>query len=449
MNFHLAYLQNTPKAISSLLLVLLILFSTVKAQKVNRETLEQQRKNTQKQIETTKKILRETQSQKAKSVAVLRTLQAQIDLRKRMVNQLGRQLTNIEEELITQNSEITTLNEEIALMKVQYAQLIYNGYKSKNSRNRLQFVFSSKNFNQAIKRMSYLKKLVEFRKKQLEVIKLKIEEKVNRVNRLMETKNEKLLVLTNRETEKKDLEEDETEASTLYNDLKNQEKDLIKDLRDKEALAKKLDDAIKKAIEAEIRKARAEEEKRKRAIAEKLRKEAEEKARLEKEANSNKETTPVEPKTPEVNSPNISDEQLALSKQFNLNKYKLPWPVGAGFVAQAFGRHPHPTLKNITTENNGINISTTKGTKAKAVFEGEVTAILKIPGLFNTVLVKHGEFFTVYSNIEVVYVAKGDIIKTGTELGMIHTNEEGKTELHFEVWKGNEKQDPEAWLRRK
>lgn len=112
----------------------------------------------------------------------MRTLQAQIDLRKRMVNQLGRQLTNIEEELITQNSEITTLNEEIALMKVQYAQLIYNGYKSKNSRNRLQFVFSSKNFNQAIKRMSYLKKLVEFRKKQLEVIKLKIEEKVNRVN---------------------------------------------------------------------------------------------------------------------------------------------------------------------------------------------------------------------------------------------------------------------------
>jgi septal ring factor EnvC (AmiA/AmiB activator) len=448
MNFRLTYLQNIRKAISSPLLVLLFVFSGVNAQKANRETLEQQRKNTQKQIETTKKILKETQSQKAKSVAVLRTLQAQINLRKRMVSQLGRQLTNIEEELLTQNTEILTLTSEIAQMKVQYTHLIYNGYKANNARSRLQFIFSSNDFNQAIKRMRYLKKLVEFRKKQLEIIKQKIEEKVNRVHRLMETKNEKLLVLTNRETEKKDLEDDETEASGLYSELRKQEKDLVKDLREKEALAQKLDDAIKKAIEAEIKKAKAEEEKRKRVEAERRKKEADEKARLEKEANAGKETT-APPKTPEPKESFISDEQVALSKQFNLNRNKLPWPVGGGFVSQAFGRHPHPTLINITTENNGINISTTKGTQAKAVFEGEVTAILKIPGLFNTVLVKHGDYFTVYSNLEEVFVSKGDVIKTGTELGAIHTNEEGRTELHFEVWKGNEKQNPEAWLRRK
>jgi murein DD-endopeptidase MepM/ murein hydrolase activator NlpD len=140
---------------------------------------------------------------------------------------------------------------------------------------------------------------------------------------------------------------------------------------------------------------------------------------------------------------------MALSKQFNLNKTKLPWPVGSGFISQAFGIHPHPTMRNITTENNGINISTTQGSKARAVFDGEITAIVKIPGLFNTVLVKHGEYFTVYSNLEVVNISKGQQIKTGQELGLIYTNEEGKTELHFEVWKGNEKQNPEHWLRRR
>jgi septal ring factor EnvC (AmiA/AmiB activator) len=290
--------------------------------------------------------------------------------------------------------------------------------------------------------MNYLKKLVEFRKKQLNLIKGKIDENTRRVHKLMETKSEKLLLLNNREQEKKELETDETEANDLLNELKKQEKELTKELRDKEALARKLDDAIKKAIEEEIRRARAEEERKRKEEAERRRKEAEAKAK------ENKTTAPPVAKTePAMTEFNAVD--MALSKQFNLNKTKLPWPVGSGFISQAFGIHPHPTMRNITTENNGINISTTQGSKARAVFDGEITAIVKIPGLFNTVLVKHGEYFTVYSNLEVVNISKGQQIKTGQELGLIYTNEEGKTELHFEVWKGNEKQNPEHWLRRR
>lgn len=417
-------------------------FGTVFAQKTDRKTLEKQRNTTRKQIETTRKILKQTQGQKQKSVAVLRTLQAQIGLRKRIVNQIGNELVGIDGEIVDQNEELKALGVEIVLLKEQYAKLIYNGYKSSNMRNRLQFLFSSDDFNQVIKRMNYLKKLVEYRKKQLNLIKGKIDENTRRVHKLMETKSEKLLLLNNREQEKKELEIDETEANDLLNELKKQEKELTKELRDKEALARKLDDAIKKAIEEEIRRARAEEERKRKEEAERRRKEAEAKAK------ENKTTAPPVAKTePAMTEFNAVD--MALSKQFNLNKTKLPWPVGSGFISQAFGIHPHPTMRNITTENNGINISTTQGSKARAVFDGEITAIVKIPGLFNTVLVKHGEYFTVYSNLEVVNISKGQQIKTGQELGLIYTNEEGKTELHFEVWKGNEKQNPEHWLRRR
>jgi septal ring factor EnvC (AmiA/AmiB activator) len=423
-------------------LLFIFAFGTVFAQKTDRKTLEKQRNTTGKQIETTRKILKQTQGQKQKSVAVLRTLQAQIGLRKRIVNQIGNELVGIDDEIVDQNEELKALGVEIVLLKEQYAKLIYNGYKSSNMRNRLQFLFSSDDFNQVIKRMNYLKKLVEYRKKQLNLIKGKIDENTRRVHKLMETKSEKLLLLNNREQEKKELEIDETEANDLLNELKKQEKELTKELRDKEALARKLDDAIKKAIEEEIRRARAEEERKRKEEAERRRKEAEAKAK------ENKTTAPPVAKTePAMTEFNAVD--MALSKQFNLNKTKLPWPVGSGFISQAFGIHPHPTMRNITTENNGINISTTQGSKARAVFDGEITAIVKIPGLFNTVLVKHGEYFTVYSNLEVVNISKGQQIKTGQELGLIYTNEEGKTELHFEVWKGNEKQNPEHWLRRR
>jgi septal ring factor EnvC (AmiA/AmiB activator) len=443
MTFLLPYLPNIPKGIKPAFCLLLIFaFGITYAQKPDRKTLEKQRNTTRKQIETTRKILKQTQGQKQKSVAVLRTLQAQIGLRKRMVNQIGNELVGIDGEIVDQNEELKTLGVEIVLLKEQYAKLIYNGYKSSNMRNRLQFLFSSDDFNQVIKRMNYLKKLVEYRKKQLNLIKGKIDENTRRVQKLMETKSEKLLLLNNREQEKKELEIDETEANDLFNELKKQEKELTKDLRDKEALARKLDDAIKKAIEEEIRRARAEEERKRKEEAERKRKEAEAKAK------ENKTTAPPVAKTePAMTEFNAVD--LALSKQFNLNKTKLPWPVGSGFISQAFGIHPHPTMRNITTENNGINISTTQGSKARAVFDGEITAIVKIPGLFNTVLVKHGEYFTVYSNLEVVNISKGQQIKTGQELGLIYTNEEGKTELHFEVWKGNEKQNPEHWLRRR
>lgn len=442
MIFHFPYQISIKRATS--IILGLALASASFAQKTDRKTLEKQRQTTQKQIETTKKILKETQSKKQQSVAVLKTLQTQIGLRKRMMSQLSRQLDAIEGEITTQNKDIVSLSEEIDQMKLQYAKLIYNGYKAKNTRSRLQFLFSSSGFNQAINRMTYLRKLAGFRKKQLQSIREKISEKTNRVLQLQETKNEKTLVLSDKEAEKRDLEVDESEANTLITELKKQESDLVKDLREKEALARKLDDAIKKAIEAEIKRAREAEEKRRREEAERLKREAEAKAKAEKTAEK-----PAEKTTEEKAMVIASSADIALSNQFNLNKNKLPWPVGSGFVSQAFGRHAHPTLKNITTENNGINISTTQGSKARSVFDGEVTAIVKIPGLYNTVLIKHGDYFTVYSNLDEVFVSKGDKVKVGKELGVIHTGDDGKTELHFEVWKGNEKQDPQLWLRNK
>lgn len=406
------------------LMIVGFLFSPVRAQEDSSEKLKSQRKELLQNIKNTQKILEQTQSKKKENLAYLTALKAQIRNRASLVKSMNREIEDLGSQIGERERRIGILQSDLDIMKENFSKMLRQGYRMRGSRNKLNFLFSAKSFNQFFKRNRYLKAMVDYRKNQLQAIIDVQDEERREINRLVENRTEKLMLLTQRQDEEKDLLLDQQESERLVEILKGKEDQLRKDLRKKKKEAEELDKAIKKAIEAEIK--RAEEE----------RKRLEEEERKRKEKEKRKETIVI----PEVN--------MKLDAEFSKNIGKLPWPVGNGYISERFGKHPHPELKNITTENNGVNIAVTRGTKARAVFNGTVTAIVEVPGMKLTVLVKHGTYFTVYSNLSVVNVKRGDEIHIGDTLGEVNTNESGLTELHFEVWKGSEKQNPEIWLQK-
>lgn len=382
---------------------------------------EAERKKKLEEIAYTKKILQETQKKKTKSLSALEALNKQIKNRKELINTFKEEIGTIEQEIDLRQSWIDTLEHELNLLKQEYADMIYNGYKNKNQTTAITMVFAAKTFNQAFRRVKYMQAISKHRKKQVTLIKDKQVDIAKNIEDLKLSKEDKTSLVILQEGEKNKLENDKGQESSILVTLKSKERKLRNDLKAKQKAAAKLDKAIKDIIKKEI--ALAEERRRK---------EAEE--RKKKNPNA---TTAEATMTPEA---------AALSANFLANKGKLPWPVANGFISQTYGKHRHPTLSNVTIENNGVDITTTKGTKARAVFGGKVSAIISIPGMGKTVLINHGEFFTVYSNLSEVYVKKDDEVTLKQDIGAVETNDEGKTSIHFELWKGTDKQDPALWL---
>jgi len=393
----------------------------------SRKELEKMRTKKEKEIAVTKRKLEETRSRKEKSQEVLNTLRTQIIQKRELVGLYSTELSKIKVDINQLNGEVTTLDLEINKLKSALANLVVHGFKTRNASSKINFLFSANTFPQTIRRFVYLKKLLNFRKKQIVLIQTKKREKAKRLNDLKEIKAEKLGIVKSNEKIKDELETDENAAEILVGELQIKESTLLTDLRKKEKAYKELDEALKRAIEKEIEIARKKAElERKKELA-KL-----------KEKNKNK-----------PNNAKKNEEEITASigtSSFGAMKSKLPWPVQGGYIAQGFGSYRHPTMPDVTVINNGINITGTPGSNVKCVFEGVVSTILKIPGMKNTILVKHDDFFTVYSKLETVNVKKGDKLKLGQNIGILGIDSEGKTELHFEVWQGNQRMDPQKWL---
>ncbi len=396
----------------------------------SRKELEKLRTKKEKEIAITKHKLIETKKKKEKSEEVLTTLRHQISQKRELAGVYTAEVDKIDIEIVRLNEDVTALNFEINKLKKEFAGLVLQGYKSRSAASKINFLFSANTFPQTIRRFIYLKKLLDFRKKQLGLIKVKKYEKAINLAEMEQIKAEKLGIVRSNEKIQIELEEDEVSAEVLINELQIKESSLAIDLRKKEKAYRELDAALKRAIEREIDLAR------KRAEQERIK----EIARL-KERNKNKPPTKGQNNTAEA-------EYIAPSdiSTFGKMKSRLPWPVQGGIIAQGFGSHRHPTLPDVTVINNGVNIAGNSGITVKCVYEGEVSTILKIPGMMNTLLVKHGDFFTVYSKLETVSVQKGDKLKTGQSIGTLGTDSDGKTELHFEVWQGNQRMDPQKWL---
>lgn len=385
--------------------------------KQKQKELERQRKKKEEEIKLTSRLLSKTQQEKSKSINQLRLLNKQIRIREELINAVNNEIQGIDGQIEAKEKHVEKLTADLNLRKQEYGDMIYTAFRLQKMAHPMSFVFSSGNFNQALKRMRYIRDLGQSRTTQMRLIEETQGQIKSEVITLRTIREDKSQLLDKKAAEKTNLEQDKSEENNLVKTLQSKEKQLRAELAQKQKAARDLDRQLKKIIEEEIRRA---------------------KEAAKKEAGSS---------TTSASGMSMTPEAAALSANFQGNKGKLPWPVEKGFVLRSFGEHKHPTLPNVKTVNNGIDIVTTDGSKARAVFEGEVRHIFTVPGMQNAIMINHGEFFTVYTHIETVMVKKGDKVKTKQALGSIYKDEDDKkTILHFELWKGSEKQDPENWI---
>lgn len=423
-------------------IVLIIPAQTQKAKLQERKTRIEQ------EIQNTNRLLNQTQQNKEANLNQLYLINRKISHREDLIQAIGEEVNGLEGQISTLNDTIYRLSVSLSKLKNEYARLIYSTYKNRNAYSRLMFIFASKNFTQAYKRLKYLQQYSEYRKSQANAILGTQAMLGNKKVELEKQKSSKLTLKDKQERERSQLASEKNQKDNAIKRLSKQEKNLLKKLKENEAALGKLQRAIESLVADEIRKAN--EEKARKATAASKSADAGNVAKTSKGNESGKGISPAKAVAPaRSNSMSSSAEEIALSNTFSANKGRLPWPVEQGIISGSFGEHAHPEYKNIKVRNNGVDITTSSGAKARAVFEGVVSSVMSITNLHFVVIIRHGDYLTVYSNLKEVNVKKGDKIKTRQSIGTVYTDPEiDKTILHFELWHGTALQNPQSWMGR-
>ena len=402
------------KNISVLFVLLMLVVGSMQAFAQNsKDELERKKKKLLEEIEQAQEQLSKTRAHKNANLNQVYALKSKIAARQKLIANYNSQLHNIESNIGSTQRQIRTLDVRLDSLKAEYARLIVKAYRTNGELDKVLFIFSAKDFNDAYHRMLYLHQYSDYRKQQAELIK---QTKIARVGKLKDLKNqkdEKVDLLNGEQTQKQTLEKEKNEKDRVVQQLKGQEAQLMNEVKEKKKAAAKLNKLIEDIIRKEIEAAKKKSE----------------------------------PGTSSSHVLALTPEAKALSDNFAANQGKLPWPVERGFITGHFGISEHDVLANVKVNNNGVDIKTQPGAHARAIFEGEVRAVLTNPSFHIAVLVQHGEYFTVYSNLEEAFVKQGDKVKLKQQVGKVYTNtEEDKTELHLEIWKNTNKLNPESWL---
>ena len=394
-----------------------------------KDKLQQTKKQLEEEIRYTNSLLEQTKKSKKVSLNKVQLLTRQIKQREHLLQEINSEIDQLDDQIGNNRETLSRLNGELIDLKKEYGELIRYTYKNMNSYNQLAFVFAASDFRQAYHRLKYFQQYSEYRKKQANRI-VSTKKQIDLKTRDLENqKNQKEQLAGTQEKEKSRLNKEKEEKNQVVKDLSKKEKQLLATLKDKEKAADRLQREIQKMIAEEIRVAN-------------------EKAAKAGKSETKSETGKPAEKTSEKEMVLLlTPEETQLSNSFAMNKGKLPWPSEKGVVSSSFGEHPHPVLKFVKTKNNGIDILTEKGAEARAVFTGKVTRVMSFPNMNKVVIIRHGEYLTVYSNLSDVYVKDGDMVKTKQKIGRVQTSDtENKTELHFELWKGKATQNPSLWL---
>ncbi|MEY4110049.1 MAG: hypothetical protein RLZZ46_403 [Bacteroidota bacterium] len=425
------------------IIIILLLIPAVSFSQ-NKKELERKKQALQKDISSTNSMLEQTRKSKRKSLNQLLVLNNKISKREEVIKTIGSEVKVIDEQITGNEKEIARLESELSRLKAEYAGMIYVAWKNRSAYDKLMFLFSSSDFNQAYKRIKYFQQYSENRYRQAALIDSTRGRISGRNKELGDKRKSKSELLTSQEKEKQKLTKEKSEKEEVLTDLQKKEKQLKADLKKKKKDAEQLTSAIKRIIEEEIRKSREE------AMLAAKKEEAERKKKEDKKESAGKEKAPEKSKTSEPVKESyrlmLTPEAERLGNSFEANRSKLPWPVAEGVITGAFGEHNHPVLKGIKVKNNGIDIATRAGAATRAVYEGVVSGVVSIPGAGQAVIIRHGEYLTVYSNMASVSVSRGDKIKTKQQIGTVLSDDE-KTELHFELWKGSLLLNPAMWLR--
>ena len=385
------------------LILLLSLCIPAAAQNKTKSQLQKEKQQSVERIKEVEKILGETAAKKKNTLGGLLALNQRILEQQNLINSIKREISLLNSEIRENNDIISVLDEDVKKLKEEYAAMLYAAQKASNSTTRLTFLFSSESFDQLVMRLRYMEQYSDTRKLQAELIAQVQAELGNQVKQIEGKREEKNGLLREGMKESEHLASLKRQQSSVVKALEKEEKQLKRDLEETRkalvVLDRKINDIIKEEMERE-------------ALALKSSKAG----------------------------------SVALSSSFEENKNRLPWPVSTGFISQKFGRQNHPVLKGIILQNDGVNIQTKENEKVKSVFDGEVRRVAFIPTLGSTVIINHGEYYSVYTGLKEVYVKTGQRVTTNQEIGQIISNNEGISELRFQIRKQTTALDPQAWL---
>ena len=398
------------KSISLLFLILFTASFSAFSQKKS-DQLKKKERELQQKILNTKNLIKLTRNSEQLSLTELGIIQHQIAYREELVSHYNYQIRKLDTEVSDTKKQILSIENTINNLREEYKKMIIHAFKNRNTDFKYLYIISAKTFSEAFHRMKYIQHYKDYRQEQINQIAVnqnKLEEKIQFLQGKINAKQQISLV---QKTEKEAYLEDKIKQQETYSKLKANENKYKYLLNAQQKKKRKIALAIRKAIEIEIA------------------------ATIKK--SDNKFT--------------LTPEGSALSKTFTSNKGKLPWPVTKGEITGKYGKHRHDIVSTATVDNNGIDITTEKKAKIRAVFQGKVTSVLIIPGAGKVVMISHGDYRTVYSNLKEVYVKKGAQIKTKQLLGQLLENEDGNvSEAHFEIWKitsaGLTTENPSLWI---
>jgi septal ring factor EnvC (AmiA/AmiB activator) len=404
-----------------------------------------------KEIDQINNILKETKANKKSSLGVLVNINMKLQKRQELINTIHLQIAELNKDIQQNENESLQLKNNLDKLKKEYAQMIVFAQRNQDAYSVLMYIFAAESFNQAYSRLKYMQQYSEFRKKQaIEIINTQTS-LLARLNELKLQRQEKNALLGNEQKEKQQLSGEKSQQEQVLTELQKKEKELKAQLEKKKEDAIQLQLTIKRMIAAEIKR-KAEQAARERAAKLAAEKKAqEERERIaKKKAQSGQKPVPEKPqpaKPEKSNLPEANEEVIALSADFSNNRGKLPWPVAKGVICETYGEHEHPAIKGFMMFNNGLEICATKGTQARAVFEGEVTSIAVSPTGGNLVIIRHGEYLSVYCNLGEIFVKTGQKVSVKQAIGTVLYNEdEDKTSMNLQIWKGQKTMDPGGWL---
>ena len=398
--------------------------------------LERQRKEALADIEQTNKLLQETSKSAKNSLNRLNLLSKQIQSRKQVIGLLNQELDAIEKDILGLQADIRLLKSQLSQKQANYGQSMRGMYKRRSAQDKLLFILSAENFGQSLRRMRYLREYAGWQKRQAEEIIAKQQEIAAKQRAMEKTRTEKRALLDVRQTESKKLQTEEAAQQAEVKELNKKQSSLKAELKKKQRQAEALNRQIEKQIAEEIARAEAAAK----AVREKA---AKGKKQEGNAANGSKEERVAATKGGYA----MTKAERQLSDNFGNNRGRLPYPVtGRHTVVATFGEQQHAQLKYVRTSNSGIDIQSDPGADARAVFNGVVTRVFVIPGYNNSVIVRHGNYLTVYSNLSQVYVKAGDSVATRQSIGKIYSDPEEGTVLHFQLWKEKTKLNPLPWL---
>lgn len=447
----LCQLKKPSNCIYAILVFLCLMASTSvysqKATTQNKQSLENKKKKLNEEINEINSLLSETKASKKTSLNQLVAINKKISIREELISTIVAEIQQLNKEIKQNEREITKLQENLKRLKDEYARMIYFAQRNRDSYSRLVFIFASGDFNQAYLRLKYFQQYSQFRKKQANEIVAAQKILNEKIEELKSKKHEKDLLLGNEEEEKVNLTKEREGQEVVLTELQKKERQLKEELQKKKRDAENLQLAIKRLIEAEIKR-KAEEAAKEAAAAAAAKKAAEKKAVKPKNVKEEKvEVKEVKEVKKDATMPELSDEAVELSNDFANNRGKLPWPVTKGYICEQYGEHEHPAIKGFMMFNNGVEICSSMGAQARAVFAGEVTGIAVSPTGGKLVIIRHGEYLSVYSNLGDVLVKTGDKVAVKQPLGTIlHNEDEGKSSINLQIWKGQKTMDPSGWL---